>query len=350
MLSPVWFPVPPERYGGIENVVSLLTEGLVRRGVDVTLFASGDSVTSAPLVSAFDIAPSERIGETFWELRHALSCLTQLDEFDLVHDHTGLLGLALFGLARTPLLHTVHGPLTDVPGEMYRSTMTVVDDVGLVSLSLAQRRPLPSLPWIANIENAIDVERYPFDPRPGEALIFLGRMSPEKGAHRAIEVAQRTGLPLRLAAKCREPAERAYFDEFVRPHLDSRIEYVGEVNHEEKCLLLSEAHALLVPIDWEEPFGLVMAEAMACGTPVIAFRRGSVPEILDDRRTGLIVDDLDGMVAAVGEVGGLDPLELRDEATARFSIDRYVDDHLAAYDRLLQRSADRFLPQLASVG
>ena len=338
LLSPVWFPVPPDRYGGIEAVVSLLTEGLVERGADVTLFASGDSVTSAPLVHAFDEAPSERIGETFWELKHALECLTRLTDFDLVHDHTGLLGLTLFGLAPGPVLHTVHGPLEPVPAGMYQAACDVGGDIGLVSLTRAQRRPLPALPWLANIENAIDADRYPFDPRPGDGLLFLGRMSPEKGAHRAIEVARRTGRPLRIAAKCREPGELEYFDQAIRPHLGEQIEYVGEVGHAEKCELLAEAHALVVPIDWEEPFGLVMIEAMACGTPVVALRRGSVPEVVDHGRTGLVVDDLDEMVAAVDQVGWLDPLVLRAEVEGRFSPERFVDEHLAAYEKLLDRS------------
>jgi len=349
MLSPVWFPVPPEGYGGIESVVSLLTEGLVARGADVTLFASGDSITSAPLVHVFDRAPSERIGETFWELNHALACLTQLDDFDLVHDHTGLLGLTLFGLADTPVVHTVHGPLEKVPAEMYLAACSVTQDVGLVSLTHAQRRPLPGLPWIANIENAIDTARYPFEPDPGDGLLFLGRMSPEKGAHRAIEVARRTSRPLRIAAKCREPGELAYFDAEIRPHLGADIEYVGEVGHDEKCRLLAEAHALVVPIDWEEPFGLVMIEAMACGTPVVALRRGSVPEVIDHGRTGLVVDDLAGMATAVEEVGHLDPLELRREVESRFSAERMVDDHLEAYERFLDPIAVR-AGSLATVG
>jgi glycosyltransferase involved in cell wall biosynthesis len=341
MLSPVWFPVPPQAYGGIESIVSLLTEGLVARGVEVTLFASGDSRTAAEHVHVFEEAPSDRIGETFWELNHALACLGRLDEFDLVHDHTGLLGLTLFGLTGTPLIHTVHGPLDGVAGDMYRIACKVSRHVGLVSLTLAQRRPLPTLPWVANIDNAIDIARYPFDPRPGEGLLFLGRMTPDKGAHGAIEVARRAGRPLRIAGKCREPGEQEYFDREVRPHLDGQIEYVGEVSHEEKCRLLAEAHALLVPIEWEEPFGLVMIEAMASGTPPIALNRGSVPEVIDDGRTGMIVDDLAEMAAAVEHAALLDPLELRREAEQRFSPERMVDDYLVAYERRLAGVIDQ---------
>ena len=165
-----------------------------------------------------------------------------------------------------------------------------------------QRRPLPGLPWVANVHNAIDVSRYQVDRNPGDSLLFLGRMSPDKGAHRAIRIAKRLGRPLDIAAKCREPAEIAYFDEFVAPHLDDDIRYVGEVDHDEKCELLARAHALVVPIEWEEPFGLVMIEALASGTPVVAMRRGSVPEILRHGETAMIADDLAGMVAMVDQV------------------------------------------------
>jgi glycosyltransferase involved in cell wall biosynthesis len=333
LFSPVWFPVPPTRYGGVEAIVHLLADGLVEAGADVTLFASGDSTTKAELVSAFDIAPSEHIGETFWELQHALPLLARIDEFDVVHDHSGLLGLALFGLTGRPLLHTVHGPLTGPPGEVYERTCAAVPEALLVSLTLNQRRPLPQLPWIANVPNAVDIDRYPFERNPGDGLLFLGRMSPDKGAHRAIRVARRTGRPLKIAAKCREPGEIEYFEKFVEPHLSEDIVFVGEVGHDEKCRLLAEAHALLVPIEWEEPFGLVMIEAMASGTPTIALRRGSVPEVLTDGRTGFIADDLAAMVACVEHVSELDPSVMRAETARRFSVDKMVAGYLEAYER-----------------
>jgi len=335
VVSPVWFSVPPVAYGGIETVVHLQVEGLVRAGIDVTLFASGDSNTSANLVSVFEAAPSERIGQTFWELDHALACLRRSDEFDVVHDHTGLLGLTLFGLSRAPLVHTVHGPLTGEPGRMYRAACSVAHRAGLVSLSRNQRRPAPDLPWVANIPNAIDFGRYDVEREPTDALCFLGRMSPDKGAHRAIEVAHRTGRPLRLAAKCREPAEIAYFDEFVRPHLGGQIEFLGELGHADKVELLRTSHCLLFPIDWEEPFGLVMIEAMACGTPVVATRRGSVPEVVSHCRTGVVVDTVEDMPAAVELVGALDETEIRNEVAQRFSVERMIDGYLRAYHSVI---------------
>ena len=262
---------------------------------------------NARLVSAFDVAPSERIGESYWELQHLLPFLELRDEFDIVHDHSGLLGLTVLGLTSCPTIHTVHGPLTGDPGDVYRKVCEIVPHAGLVSLTMNQRRPLPDLPWVANVHNAIDVSRYQVDRNPGDSLLFLGRMSPDKGAHRAIRIAKRLGRPLDIAAKCREPAEIAYFDEFVAPHLDDDIRYVGEVDHDEKCELLARAHALVVPIEWEEPFGLVMIEALASGTPVVAMRRGSVPEILRHGETAMIADDLAGMVAMVDQVGGPRP-------------------------------------------
>ncbi|MCY7303000.1 MAG: glycosyltransferase family 4 protein [Thermoleophilia bacterium] len=347
VFSPVWFPVPPNRYGGIEAIVQLLADGLVEAGVDVTLFASGDSVSEAPIVSAFDTAPSERIGESYWELQHLLPFLERRDQFDIVHDHSGLVGLTMLGLTGCPTIHTVHGPLTGDPGDVYRKVCSIVPHAGLISLTHNQRRPLPDLPWLANVPNAVDVTRYPTNRRPGDALLFLGRMSPDKGAHRAIRVAKRLGRPLDIAAKCREPAEIAYFDEFVAPHLNGDIRYVGEVDHTEKCALLASAHALIVPIEWEEPFGLVMIEALASGTPVVAMRRGSVPEILRHGETAFIANDLAEMIALVDRAAELDPARLRQEAETRFTVARMVEGYLQAYETMIVREPASVLSAVA---
>ena len=219
VLSPVWFPVPPVGYGGIEWIVSLLADGLADAGHDVTLFASGDSRTRAKLAAVFERAPSERIGETFWELQHALNCFARHEDFDVIHDHTGLMGLALGSLLPTPLVHTVHGPVDGHPGDLYEQVVRMAPHAKLISLSLSQREPRPNLPWIANVPNALDLSYYPYRPVQGDYLLFLGRMSPDKGAHRAVTIALESGLPLKIAGKCAEPAEQAYFDEHVRPHL-----------------------------------------------------------------------------------------------------------------------------------
>jgi glycosyltransferase involved in cell wall biosynthesis len=232
LLCPVWFPVPPEAYGGTERVVALLADGLVDAGHDVTLFASGDSQTRARLDSVFQTAPSEWIGHTYWEMQHAVSAVRKAKDFDILHDHTGLLGLALGGTVDVPFCHTVHGPLTGAPGRMYEDVVAIAPRTKLISISMNQRKPKEQLPWIANCPNALDLSVYPFRRIPGgDYLLFLGRMSPDKGAHRALAVALETGLPLKIAAKCRDPLVIRYFVEFIRPHLGESIEYVGEVGH-----------------------------------------------------------------------------------------------------------------------
>jgi glycosyltransferase involved in cell wall biosynthesis len=331
VLSPPWFPVPPLGYGGIEWVVALLANGLADAGHDVTLFASGDSRTRAKLSSVYERAPSEWIGQSYWELKHDLACLLRADEFDVIHDHTGMLGLLLGAVVDTPLVHTVHGPLGGEPGEMYASIVRLNPRAGLVSLSMNQRSPRPELPWLANVPNALDLSVYPSKPRTGDYLLFLGRMSWEKGCHRAVAVARDTGLPLKIAGKKREPLEQQYFDEFVAPHLGGGIEYLGEVNHGEKVELLQDARVTLFPIEWEEPFGLVMIESMACGTPVIATRWGAVPEVVEHGRSGIVVDHYRQMAAALEAADALDPLECRRYAEERFVPERMVDDYVAAY-------------------
>ncbi|MGL6278016.1 MAG: glycosyltransferase family 4 protein [Gaiella sp.] len=338
ILSPVWFSVPPKAYGGIEAIVHLQAEGLVERGHEVTLFASGDSETSAELVSVFETAPSERIGQTFWELQHALEAVRRADEFDVVHDHTGLLGLSLLGLRGVPFVHTVHGPLTGEPARVYEQACEVGAGIGLVSLSRNQRRPAPHLPWVANVPNAVDIDRYAVSREPTDALAFLGRMSPDKGAHHAIDVAVRSGRPLRIAAKCQEPGERAYFEQYVEPRLGGEIEFLGELDHDDKIELLRTSSCLLFPIDWEEPFGLVMIEAMACGTPVVATRRGSVPEVVSHGRTGVIVESVAQMAGAIEEAVALDEATIRAEVRRRFSVERMIDGYLTAYATIAERA------------
>jgi glycosyltransferase involved in cell wall biosynthesis len=338
VLSPVWFPVPPPRYGGIEWIVALLADGLVERGHEVTLFASGDSTTKASLASVFEDAPSEFIGTTLHELHHALDCFERASEFDIVNDHSGPLAAALGAGSQAPVVHTVHGPLNRRAGELYEQIDRFAPRVGLISLSMNQRAPLPHLNWVANCPNALDFSVYPVMPHRGEYLLFLGRMSPDKGAHRAVAVARETGLPLKLAGKMQEPKEREYFHELVEPHLVNGIEYMGEVTHGEKVELLQHARATLFPIEWEEPFGLVMIESMACGTPVIATRRGAVPEVIEDGRSGIIVDDYREMAGALERADELEPLELRRYVEEEFSAQRMVRNYVAAYETAISRA------------
>ena len=339
ILAPPWFAVPPTGYGGIEWVVSLLADGLVDAGHDVTLFASGDSQTRAKLSAVFETAPSELIGRTFWEFQHVLACYERHGEFDVINDHSGPPAAALGGAVSTPVVHTVHGPLTGEPGRLYEKIAKVAPEVGLISISLNQRKPKPELNWIENCPNALDLAVYPCKPHTGDYLLFLGRMSHDKGAHRAVAVAMECGLPLKIAGKCREPKEMEYFNEFVEPHLGPAhgIEFLGEVNHGEKVELLQDAKCTLFPIEWEEPFGLVMIESMACGTPVIATRWGAVPEVIDDGRTGIIVNHYREMAAAIEDVEQIDPLVCRRYVEDRFAPERMVDDYLSAYRSIIEQ-------------
>ena len=341
IIAPTWFAVPPSGYGGIEWVVSLLADGLVDAGHDVTLFASGDSRTKARLVSVYAEAPSSLIGRSMPEFHHALGCYARADEFDVINDHSGMLGAALGATVETPVGHTAHGPLEGEPGEIYELIGKVAPKVGLISISMNQRRPKPHLNWIANCHNALDFSIYPFKPTRGDYLLFLGRMSPDKGAHRAVAVAMETGMPLKIAGKLQEPKEREYFHELVEPHLVDGIEYLGEVTHGEKVELLQNARATLFPIEWEEPFGLVMIESMACGTPVIATRWGAVPEVIDDGRIGIIVDSYTEMSAALERADRLDPLELRHYVEEEFSPERMVSDYVAAYEVAIAAAGSR---------
>jgi glycosyltransferase involved in cell wall biosynthesis len=339
ILAPTWFAVPPTGYGGIELVVSLLADGLVDAGHEVTLFASGDSLTKANLSYVFEQAPSELIGRSLPEIRHGLACYERADEFDVINDHSGIPAAALGGLVQTPVLHTLHGPLDrHETQDAYGSIAKVAPRVGLISISENQRRPMPDLPWAATIPNAIDLSIYPSKPHKGDYLLFLGRFSPDKGAHRAIAVAMELGLPLKMAGKNREPKERHYFAELVEPHLGhGGIEYLGEVSHGEKVELLQDARATLFPIEWEEPFGLVMIESMACGTPVIATRHGAVPEVIEHGVSGIIVDNYREMAAALEQADELDPNECRRYVEERFAPERMVGDYERAYAAALSQ-------------
>jgi glycosyltransferase involved in cell wall biosynthesis len=248
-----------------------------------------------------------------------------------------MLGAALGASVHAPVVHTVHGPLDGDPGEVYELINEVAPQVGLISISMNQRTPRPHLNWVANCHNALDFSVYPFKPTRGEYLLFLGRLSPDKGAHRAIAVAMETGLPLKIAGKKQDPKELTYFHEFVEPHLVDGIEYLGEVSHGEKVELLQNARATLFPIEWEEPFGLVMIESMACGTPVIATRWGAVPEVIEHGRSGIIVDDYRIIPVALEEADKLDPHDIRRYVEQEFSADRMVSDYLAAYRAIISQ-------------
>jgi glycosyltransferase involved in cell wall biosynthesis len=341
-LAPTYERVPPPAYGGTENVVHLLTEELVRRGHDVTLFASGDSRTSARLRS---ITPRAiRYGTAHGDLRHAeylqlanaQACfLAAADgEFDIVHNHAGIEGLVLAATSRTPVLTTNHNPFV-------RETQPIWDAYPWAhhALSAASAATFPAQGQLAPIHHGIDVGSFPFAPSPATTedpyLVFLGRFMPEKGAARAIEAARRSGRTLVLAGKI-DHTDADFFSSHVEPEIDDvAIRYVGEADPEAKRRLLAGADALLFPISWDEPFGLVMIESLACGTPVIGFRRASVPEVVDDGVTGFIVDDVDGMVDAIRRIPEIDRARCREAAEARFDVIRMAEDYERHYETLV---------------
>ena len=332
-IAPLAESVPPRLYGGTERIVSYLTEELVAQGHDVTLFASGDSETAARLVkctpAALRLNPAVRD-----PLPHHLVMLEQVRQraqnFDILHFHIDLMQFPLLRTIATPSVTTLHGRL-DLPDLMpfYR----VFNDVPLVSISEDQRAPMPPVNWVRTIHHGLPRDLYHFNPSAtGGYLAFLGRISPEKRPDRAIEIATRAGLRLRIAAKVAD-ADLAYWQAEIEPLVRANplVDYVGEISEREKAGFLGQATALLFPIDWPEPFGLVMIEAMACGTPVIAFPCGSASEVIDHGETGFLVDSVDEAVAAVHHAARIDRAGVRAVFERRFSIERVAEDYLEVY-------------------
>jgi len=331
-IAPAWLPVPPKGYGGIEAMVSRLADGLVERGHEVTLFASGDSRTKAKLVSHYDEAPgmAEAVDKPHLEFPHVLSAYDQSGQFDVVHDHTFPVGPSIgTQVERAAVVHTIHGPPAHPSARSIYGHLG--DRVHLVAISDFQRRATPEVKYAATVYNGIDVDRHPYREDKEDFLVFVGRMNPEKGVHLAAEAANRLGRRLLIAGKMAEPPEKAYFDAQVKPHLSDDVEYIGQIDEETKLDLYRRATATLMPIQWAEPFGLVMVESMACGTPVVAWRNGSVPEIVEDGVTGFITDDFDGFVAAIDQVGVIDPADCRRVVEERFSIGAMVSGYERVY-------------------
>lgn len=334
MLAPPWFAVPPSGYGGIEAMVAGLVNGLVARGHHVVLVGAGEPKTAAQRFHAvFSDPPSQRLGEPMPEVLHAAAAaaLLEREELDLVHDHT-LAGPLLARGRHIPTVVTAHGPVSGEPGDYLVALGTSVD---VVAISQAQRRLRPEVNWLTTVHNGIEVSSFPLGKGDGGYLLFLGRFNADKGAHLAIDAARAAGRRLLLAGKLNEPAERSYFAEAVAPRLGGAVEYVGEADAATKRELLAGAEALLFPVQWDEPFGLVMVEAMACGTPVVALRRGSVPEIVSDGESGFVVDDEEGLVRAIGAVELLDRRRCRARAEL-FDNARMVEGYEAAYRSVLE--------------
>lgn len=339
-VAPLWERVPPPAYGGIELVVGLLTDELVRRGHEVTLFASGDSITLAKLESVHPKAL--RLDTTVKEYDiYAMLQLSQVyeraEEFDIIHSHMGHAALPYANLVKTPTVHTLHGVFTPDNEKLFMHARRQP----FVSISDAQREPRLNLNCVATVYNGIDLSNYAFSPRSQDPpyLAFLGRLSPEKGPHLAIEIAKRSGWRLKMAGKV-DVVDRDYFEREIKPHIDGKqIEYLGEANHAQKCELLGGAVATLFPITWREPFGLVMIESMATGTPVIAMELGSTSEVIVHGHTGFLCRTVDEFIAAIDEVPQLNRFACREHVVKNFSVQRMTDGYEAVYQQIL---AERF--------
>jgi glycosyltransferase involved in cell wall biosynthesis len=335
-VAPLAEAVPPRLYGGTERVVSWLTEELVAMGHDVTLFASGDSMTSAKLVPC--VPAALRLAGVKDQTAHLLVMLNEVrhraDEFDIIHFHIDLLQYPLFESLEDKCITTLHGRL-DLPD--YHPVYVAFPEMPLVSISDSQRAPVPvPVNWVGTIHHGLPPTVCPFHPRGGDYLAFLGRISPEKRVDRAIAIATAAGLKLKIAAKV-DPVDQTYFDETIRPLLDNPlVDFIGEIGEEQKADFLGNALALLFPIDWPEPFGLVMIEAMSTGTPVVAWRNGSVPEVIEHGGSGFIVESIGAAVEAVKRARMLPRARVRECFERRFTSRRMATDYVAAYEAVLE--------------
>jgi glycosyltransferase involved in cell wall biosynthesis len=336
IIAPPYYELPPAAYGGIERVCWSLAEGLVDRGHDVTLVGAGASATRARFVPTFaEAQPEGTPGETTIELVHAARAAAALERLDLglVHDHTRAGPLAA-GSRRAPTLVTVHAALGGPEGQLDLYT-ELARRASLVALSRAQRRAAPELDWTGVVPNGIDLDEYPYRAEKDDFALFLGRISPHKGVHLAIRAAREARLRLVIAGTWTIPAEREYFDEHVRPQLGPGVEWVGSVSGKPRTTLLSTAQCLLFPIAWEEPFGLVQIEAMACGTPVVALRAGSVAEVVADGETGIVCDDPNELPAAIEAARHLDSARCRAHVREHFGVETMIERYEALYRRVV---------------
>jgi len=339
VISPPWAPVPPTLYGGIELVVDRLCVGFQAAGHEVLLYATGDSTCPVPTQWALETAEGQRIGMAVPEQRHVMHAYEAISEWgaDVVHDHS-IIGPfhAADRYPDLPVATTIHGPFNEELTDLYERLNK--DDTPIIAISHAQADSAPSVRVERVIHHGVDAADFPVGTGDGGYCLFLGRMSPDKGPHRAIAAAERAGVPLLMAAKMREAWEISFFEEHVKPHLSDTIRYLGEVPHAHKLELLAGATALLNPIRWNEPFGLVMIEALACGTPVLAFPEGAAPEIVESGVTGYLCDDEEDMARRIDDAGDLDRGACRNAVETYFSTKRMVDEHVELFNSMLERA------------
>lgn len=342
MVAPPYFDVPPTAYGGIETVVADLVDALVLRGHKVTLIGAGRHATRAQrFITTYDVGPADRLGEPMPEIVHAAKVAAILDtlDVDVIHDHT-MAGPLMARGRLTPTVVTAHGPVHGDPGEFYRA---LGDTIQLVGISDAQRAMAPDLPWSACVHNAIRAESFPFRPEKEDYALFLGRFHPEKAPHLAIDAARAAGLPVVLAGKCSEPVERSYYTREIEPRIDNDVTIYGIADAMAKRRLLSRATCMLFPITWEEPFGLVVIEAMACGTPVVALRRGAVPELVIDGLTGVVVDQPGELPEAIAQARHIDPVACRKHVEASFTVEVMAAGYEAVYRQALAHAPEPWM-------
>ncbi len=339
MVVPPWFKVPPEGYGGIEVIVSLLTEGLINKGYEVTLFTISSSTTKAHIFSVFDkemkdcldSPPSNFLNVA---LTHSLASYIEISrgEYDIIHDHTWKEGLCSAMFMDIPVVHTLHGPFNEENKRFY-SLFEGYSGIHFVTLSNYQQSCLPALNYAATVYNSIDLPKYTYSEDKEDFFFYIGRFNEEKAPHLACEVVEKLGGKLILAGKVNEEAERCYFEQYIRPHLSDKIKFIGELGHwsKEKMDLFSRSKGYLYPIQWDEPFGITLAEAMACGTPVVTFKRGSTPEVVAHGTTGFVVQTMDEFIDAAKRVGEINPQKCRERVEDMFTVRAMVDNYERVY-------------------
>ncbi len=340
-IAPLAETVPPQKYGGTERVIYTLTQELVARGHDVTLFASGNSKTSAKLISVFPISLREAklrnpYNASALGLLQAGYPYTMQEEFDIIHDHNGILGIATANLSQTPVVMTMHGAFN----KNNKKAFQTFQNPNLVGISKAQVRHIGSINYIGNVYHGLNMEHYPFSPSHDGYLLYVGRISMEKGVHHAITVAKRLKLPLILAAKI-DKLDRAYFQKFVKPHLSGSIRWIGEVDEKKRNLLMSRAMCFLHPVHFPEPFGLTLIESMACGLPVVAFDKGAIPEVVANGKSGFVTGTVGEMTDAVKHIDQIKRAECRQYALTTFSAQKMTDGYEAIYHQVVRKRFER---------
>lgn len=345
MVVPPWFKIPPEGYGGIEVIVSLLADGLIDKGHEVTLCTVSSSSTKARIFKVFDEEMKSYLDgppSSFLNiaLTHTVASYIEVSkgDYDIIHDHTWKEGLSCAAFIDTPIIHTLHGPLNEENVRFY-SLFKDYPGIHFVTISNYQQTCLPGLNYAATVYNAVDFPRYPYSEEKEDFFFYIGRFNDEKAPHLACEVAEKLGGKLILAGKVHEEAERNYFDQYVKPHLSDDISYVGELGHwsEQKMRLFSRGRAYLYPIQWDEPFGITMAEAIACGTPVVTFKKGSAPEVIAHGITGFVVETMEEFIDAVKHIDEISPQACRERAENMFTARGMVDNYERVYMKVLGR-------------